>query len=357
MSNSVPQVAVFALGGTIAMTDAGTGAAPRVSAQELVAAVPGLGEVGVDLKVHQFRQVPGASLSYTDLLALAEEIAATQADGVVVTQGTDTIEETSWLLDLVHAGPVPVVVTGAMRNAGQAGSDGPANILAAVRVAASSRARDLGCVVVFGEQIHAARWVRKTHSTSPMAFTSHPGPIGAVAEDRVVIWNRPARLPHLTVPPAPLLEPAASAVVPAPAGRVVRTTVATLGLGDDGVVLEALGGVVDGLVVAGFGVGHAPASCVDALTGLAARMPVVLASRTGTGPVLSRTYGFPGSETDLLARGLIPAGWLDPVKARVLLHLLLTAGTDRDTLTTWFTDPTALAGTAPGPTVFGAPGA
>lgn len=320
--NGPARVAVFTLGGTIAMTrQDGGGATPRLSATDLLDAVPGLEDVETLLQVREFRRIPGASLTYADLLELAREIQALDVDGVVITQGTDTIEETSYLLDLVHAGPVPVVVTGAMRNASQAGADGPANILAAVRVAASPAARDLGCVVVFAEQIHAARWVRKTHSSSPTAFTSYPGPIGHVVEDRVTVWTRPERL---------------SPIPPALCTHAVRTAVATLGIGDDGVVLEALGSCVDGLVVAAFGVGHAPAACVAALTDLAARMPVVLASRTGSGAVHTNTYGFPGSESDLLGRGLLPAGTLDPVKARILLHLLLLSGCTRTEITSRF---------------------
>ncbi|MDQ1304302.1 MAG: L-asparaginase, partial [Actinomycetota bacterium] len=230
-----------------------------------------------------------------------------------VTQGTDTIEETSFVLDLLCPPEKPVVVTGAMRNASMAGADGPANILAAVRVAASEQARGVGTVVVFGEEIHAARWVRKTHSSSPMAFTSYPGPIGYVAEDRVTFWTRP-----VTHRPLPCEQ----------VGPNVRTALATLTLGDDGIALEALGSCLDGLVVAGFGAGHAPLACVETLTKLANAMPVVLASRTGAGPVLTSTYGFPGSESDLLSRGLLSAGTLDPVKARVLLHLLLLTGAD-----------------------------
>jgi L-asparaginase len=305
------RVAVLTLGGTIAMTSQGkAGATPQLSAADLLAAVPGLDDVPVDLEVHEFRRVPGASLSYGDLLDLAREIQTLDVDGVVVTQGTDTIEETAYLLHLVHEGQAPVVVTGAMRNASQAGADGPANILAAVRVAADPASRHLGGLVVFGEEIHAAEWVRKTHSSSPTAFTSYPGPIGYVAEDRVVISSRPRERYALPIP-----QPT----------RPARTAIATLTLGDDGAVLEALGSCVDGLVVAAFGVGHAPAACLEALTALATRRPVVLASRTGSGPVLRSTYGFPGSESDLLARGLISAGSLPPVKANVLLRLILSS--------------------------------
>jgi L-asparaginase len=323
-----PNVAVFALGGTIAMTPApGGGVAPALSAADLLAAVPGLSDVGAELRVTDFRRVPGASLTLDDLFALATAINSTLAQGcsgAVVTQGTDTIEEVAYVLDLLLTTDAPVVVTGAMRNPAMAGPDGPANILAAVRVADSPAARGLGCLVAFNDQIHAARWVRKTHSSSPAAFASPGhGPVGDVIEDRVHI---PVTLRHRS----PTISPDPS--------RMVRVGVATISLGDDGTLIEAMAEQADGLVVAAFGVGHVPASVVPVLGKLAERIPVVLASRTGAGPVHRGTYAFPGSERDLLARGLISAGYQDPLKARILLHLLLTAGADdtriRETFTT-----------------------
>ncbi|MET7550826.1 asparaginase [Streptomyces sp. NPDC005500] len=322
MTDNAPCVAVFSLGGTIAMTaQTGGGATPTLSADDLVAAVPGLAETGIAVEVHDFRRLPGASLSFSDLLDLAVAIETLPVDGVVITQGTDTIEETSYLLDLVTTSDMPIVVTGAMRNASLAGADGPANVLAAIRVAASTEARGTGTVVVFGEEIHAARWVRKTHATSPTAFTSYPGPLGYVAEDRVRIMTRPSDSPK---------------VDPRGATTPARTAIATVGLGDDGAILQAIGDQVDGLVIAAFGAGHVPMACVDALTDLAKRMPVVLATRTGSGPVLRQTYGFPGSESDLLARGLISASTLDPIKARILLQLLLMIASDKDQITEFF---------------------
>ncbi|MGV4985817.1 asparaginase [Streptomyces sp. NRAIS4] len=314
MAENVRRVAVISLGGTIAMTaHQDGGATPTLSADDLVAAVPGLTDTGIQVEVHDFRRLPGASLAFSDLLELAEEIDTLTVDGVVITQGTDTIEETSYLLDLVTTVDMPIVVTGAMRNASMAGADGPANVLAAIRVAASTEVRGTGCVVVFGEEIHAARWVRKTHATSPTAFTSYPGPIGYVAEDRVRILARPG---------------ASLRIDPRSAIGSARTAIFTVGLGDDGALLQALGDHVDGLVVAAFGAGHVPMACVDALTDLAKRMPVILATRTGSGPVLRKTYGFPGSESDLLTRGLISGSTLDPVKARILLQLLLMTRAD-----------------------------
>jgi L-asparaginase len=314
----IPRVAVFTLGGTIAMqATSGEGVAPALSASDLLAAVPGLDEAGVELRIQDVANKPGASLSFSDLFGLADAISAALGDGfagVVVIQGTDTIEETAYLLDLLVAADAPVVVTGAMRNPSLAGPDGPANILAAIRVAASGCARGLGCVVVMNDQVHAARWVAKAHTASPAAFISPGfGPLGHIAEGQVDI---PVRLRDRS----PLFSP-----VPR---RKVRVGLVTIALGDDNVLIDALAEHVEGLVVAAFGAGHVPADTVPSLAELAARMPVVLTSRTGAGRVHHRTYGFPGSETDLLARGLISAGYLAPLKARLLLHLLLATGAD-----------------------------
>jgi len=314
-----PRVAVFTLGGTIAMQGtSGRGVAPALSASDLLAAVPGLDAAGVELSLRDVANKPGASLTFGDLFGLADAIGTALGDGcagAVVTQGTDTIEETAYLLDLLVASDAPVVVTGAMRNPSLAGPDGPANILAAIRVAAAACARELGCVVVMNDQIHAARWVAKAHTASPAAFISPGfGPLGHIAEGEVHI---PLRLRDRS--------PLFSQV---PRGKV-RVGLVTIALGDDNVLIDALADHADGLVVAAFGAGHVPAGTVTSLAALAARMPVVLAARTGAGPVHHHTYGFPGSETDLLARGLISAGYLAPLKARLLLHLLIATGADR----------------------------
>lgn len=316
-----PRVSVLSLGGTIASTqdpgEAAAGVIPRLGASDLVAAVPQLAEVA-DIQATSFRQCASGDLVMSDLVALSVEVQA-QLDagsaGVVVTQGTDTIEETSFALDLLVRHPRPVVVTGAMRNPTLPGADGPANLLAAVQVAASASAVDLGCVVVMNDEIHAARFVRKTHTSSASTFVSTTaGPLGWVVEGRVRAPLQPAALPSIA----------------AVTGPVPPVALLTVTLGDDARVvdqLEALG--YAGVVVDALGGGHVPSGMVPSLERLASRMPVVLASRTGGGEVLQKTYGFPGSERDLIGRGLVASGSLDGRKARILLSLLLAGGADR----------------------------
>lgn len=198
-------------------------------------------------------------------------------------------------LDITIATDVPVVVTGAMRNPTLAGADGPANLLAAIAVAASTEVRGLGCAVVMSDEIHAARYVRKTHSTSTGAFSSpNTGPIGQVVEGR----------------PRFLAQPPARLVLPSASGAAPTVPLVTISLGDDLTLLRPPRDDIDGLVAA-FGVGHVPASVVQLLADHADRMPVVLASRTGAGAVHRASYGFGGSEQDLQQRGLINAGFRD----------------------------------------------
>lgn len=314
-------VALFTLGGTISMAGSAGGRDPgvvtRLRGADLAAAVPSLSELGCEVDIHDVEAVPSASLTFTqvlDLVASASKAVDDGASGVVITQGTDTLEETAFLIDLVWARPEPIVLTGAMRNPTLPGHDGPANLLAAVRVANSAAARDLGALVVFNDQIHAARWVRKQHSTSTSTFVSpNAGPLGSVVEGRVRILARPARA-------LPLDRPSAGQV------EATRVALHTVTLDDDGALLDGVASTHHGLVLAGFGVGHVSSRMAPRLESLAEQLPVVLTSRTGAGSVLRDTYRSVGSEADLQRRGLLNAGMLDPYKARVLLRLLLARG-------------------------------
>jgi L-asparaginase len=311
-------VALFTLGGTISMAGA-----RRLTGDDLTAAMPGLtgpSGLGHAVEIQDIEKVPSANLTAAKLLEVvdaASKAVAAGAVGVVVTQGTDTLEESAFLADLVWPHPQPLVFTGAMRNPTLAGPDGPANLLAALRVACSPAARDLGALVVFKEEIHAARWVRKTHSTSTATFVSpNTGPIGHVVEDQVRVLTRPLRLDGVqgSAEPAELAN--------------IQVALYTVTLDDDGLLLQGLADTHQGLVVAGYGVGHVPAALAPVLGELATRIPVVLTSRTGAGSIVRNTYDSPGSEIDLLRRGLIDGGFLDPYKARILLRLLLATDDD-----------------------------
>ena len=318
---TLPEVAVLSLGGTISstQTEGGSGVAPSLTGEALVEDVPEISEVA-KVSADSFRQVPGSELVLEDLVELAAEIEGridAGAVGVVVTQGTDTIEETSFVLDLLVDRDEPVVVTGAMRNPTLPGAEGPANLLASVRVAVSEAARSLGAVVVLNDEIHAARFVQKTHTSNPATFRSPlAGPVGYVFEDNVRIATRPVGRHHIDLPEETQDHPVA---------------LYTVGLGDDGRLLAQVGELgYEGLVVEAFGVGHVHSVMAEPLESLAGEMPVVLASRTGSGEVHRETYGFTGSESDLQERGLINAGMLDGPKARLFLSLMLRSGASRE---------------------------
>jgi L-asparaginase len=193
-----PKVHIIVLGGTITMVPQSTaGIAPSISGADLVAAVPALAAVAQITVATPFL-VPGASLSFEQMRTvdqLVDQGLEEGAHGVVVVQGTDTIDETVFLLDLAYRRSGPVVVTGAMRGANAPGADGNANLLAAVTVAACADARDLGVLVVLNDEIHAARFVSKQHKALPSSFASPGfGPVGHVIEGRARIAMRPARI-------------------------------------------------------------------------------------------------------------------------------------------------------------------
>jgi L-asparaginase len=317
-----PRVALLSVGGTIASASSptGSGVQPNLGADDLLQLIPGVADIA-EVEATTVAQLPSSDMMLATVLTLAREARDRLADGcagVVVTHGTDTIEETALALDLLVGGDAPVVVTGAMRNPTLAGADGPANLLASIAVATSRSARGLGCLVVLNDEIHSARFVRKSHTASPSAFVSTPvGPIGWLAESQPRIGLRVShRLPLLTVDAA---EPG------------TRVALVTVSQGDDPAQMEYVAkGGYDGLVVAALGGGHVPSSLLPVLGLLQEQMPVVFASRTGAGEVLTHTYGFAGSESDLVRSGLVSAGILPPSKARMLLMLMLAAGVDRD---------------------------
>jgi L-asparaginase len=309
-----PRLLVLSLGGTITMVPgAGGGIAPQLEAEDLVASAPGLADIAA-IEARSPHRLSGPSLTPGMLVEAAAEITAAFAagtDAALVIQGTDTLEESAFLLDLLVPGDAPVVLVGAMRGAAAPGADGPANLLAAAAVAVAPSARGLGALVVMNDEIHAARLVQKGHTALPSALVSPmAGPLGPVVEGRALILVRVPRLPVLP-----------------PGGAPAPVALLTAAIGDDGALIRAVPGLgYAGLVVAGMGGGHVPATVAQAVGEVAARIPVVLASRCESGPALTRTYGYAGGEIDLIARGAIPAGILSALKARLLLALALRNG-------------------------------
>ncbi len=272
-----------------------------------------------------YATVASSAMRLDDVVGLTRKLrgwadaAGSEAVGVVVTHGTDTLEEVAYGVDLLWDRDLPVVFTGAMRPGDATSPDGAANLLAALRTAAEPGAGTDGVLVVLDDRIHLASAVRKTHTSDLGTFASPTlGPVGYVVE------GRPRLVLRRRVRPVAL---------PTPAGTLADWPVAllTATLGDDGRLLAAVAATdVRGLVVEGLGGGHLPPDLAASptLADLVARGPVVLASRTGAGETLQGTYGFPGSEADLLARGLLPAGTLTGPRARVLVTLALAGGVD-----------------------------
>ena len=262
----------------------------------------------------------GSALHIEDIIKVSVEIKRLIGegyDGFIVIQGTDTLEETAFILHLLLPVEHPIIVYGAMRNPGLRGADGPANILASIQVAASDKCRGLGTLIVFNDEIHSAAYVRKVHPQSTQGFASVPGPLGFMAEGvpslRVLPVKRP--IPWIDIKTGMIQVP----IYPTPMSDDGRLLEKAEELGVKGLVVEALGG------------GHVPAELVDCLDRMAKKIPVILASRVGTGDMLTSTYsGYPGSETSLLGRGLISSGFLDARKARILLILLLMSGCSRE---------------------------
>lgn len=296
---------------------------PELGARALLDSVPQL-EALADVEGRTFTTIPSADMTLDEIVRLHYEIDAwaasvgERAGGVVVTHGTDTLEETAFALDLLTSRDLPVVVTGAMRNPTLPGSDGVANLLAAAATALAPHARGLGVLVVMNDEIHLAATARKSHTSSTNTFVSTPfGPIGYLAEGRPRIATRAAhrhRVPPLQVAPS-----------------TVPVALLSGAASDDGRLLAAVASSgFRGLVLEGVGGGHLPGAVASSshLARLIAAMPVVLASRTGAGELLHATYRFVGSEIDLAERGLISAGRLNGPKARVLLSLALAAGLD-----------------------------
>jgi L-asparaginase len=306
-------VRLLAAGGTISMK--GEHAVPTLDAAGLVAAIPELTRFPA-LEAENVLGLPGPQISLDQGLGLVRHAvtAASRGDGVVITTGTDTLEELAMLCAMTYDGEAPIVLTGANRPASAPGADGPANLLDAVAVAAAPGAAGLGAVVVFGGEILAATSARKVESTGPSAFASPvAGPLGRVVEGRIWLHARPLRWPALD--PGTI-----SHAVP----------IVSAALGEDGSLLRTAGQTASGVVIEAFGAGHVTPGMLHALRDVVARVPVVITVAPARGSMMHATYGFEGSERDVRSSGAVCTPFLAARAARIALLCCLGAGLDRD---------------------------
>lgn len=307
-----PRVLVLATGGTIGSAPGGK----AVSGRQLIGFIPELKTVA-RVSVETVAAKGSSELTFADWAALVARIrSAFAADpglaGIVVTHGTDTMEETAFLLDLVIDDPRPVVVTGSMRQSTVASADGPGNLLEAITVAAAPAARGRGTLVVMADEVHAAAAVTKTDTTQLSTFKSpNTGPVGLISSASGLRFLRPAGRSGRVHP----LPPATIAAFP-------RVDIVTSYLGgDDALLRAAVSAGAKGVVVAGFGSGTmTPAMdrAVDAVA--AAGVPVVFASRVLSGPVHDGSYG-----AEKRPAAFVRSGLLNPAKARVRLMVHLAS--------------------------------
>jgi L-asparaginase len=294
--------------------DAGA-VSPELDGAALVAAVPALGRLS-GLRVRSLLNRASAQLTGAEALGVAQAAIAeaAQGRGVVVTHGTDTLEEVAYLTDLLQGNDAPVVFTGAMRASSTPGADGPANLLDAAAVAASPWAAGLGTLVVFAGEIHAARAVRKVDSTGLNAFASpRLGSLGRVEEGR-------PRLQRIVERRRPIPTTRLDATVP----------IIPVGVGMDGMLVDAaVEAGADGLVVVGVGAGHVPPPFLEACRRAIGHIPIVATVRPERGAILHDTYAYEGSERDVRDAGIIAAGALTAAAARIKLLACLGAGYDR----------------------------
>lgn len=326
---TLPTVVVLSTGGTIASTHSVEegGFTSSLPGEQLVAAVPGLGEVA-SIEVQNVANV--GSTNMTPALWLDVSVRANAAleraevAGVLVTHGTDTMEETAYFLDLTVTSKKPVIMVGAMRAASEWDADGPRNLLNAARVAVSEEASGKGTFVVLNGEIHAAREVTKTHSLAVETFgTPEFGALGIVDADGVRFYRSPLR----------------RQTIPIPEGTALPTVdIIPNYAGSDGRLIRGLlkEGPVDGLVVDASGAGNIAGALFEAVKEAREQgIAVVVTSRTHSGRVLP-LYAGGGGGTTLRDMGCVFADNLSAQKARVLLIAALTRTQDPEELRAFF---------------------
>ena len=321
------RIRLLATGGTIASRVDETGAlVPAIEASELVAAVPELDELG-SVEVEHISQVSGWNVTPQIMQEVAHRARVSLSDdgvdGVVITHGTDTVEETIYLTDLLVGDATStggIAFACSMRAASELGADGPRNLLNAALVATDLSARGRGALLCVNDEIHAARWVTKTDTTNISTFRSPPaGPVGAVENGEPMFW--------LDTPTRP------------PCGGEIDPRVALIkaysGM-DDTVLRWVVDNGAHGVVLEGSGAGNVPGDLVPGIVyALEREVPVLVASRCWTGRTAA-IYGGPGGGVSLQELGVLQANDLSSPKARLALMAALADGYRGPELKEWF---------------------
>lgn len=328
-------IGILFTGGTIAMRrDARThSAVPALGSDDILALVPGLGAIAA-VEVEDVTCLPGPHVTPDRMWRLAERTAAwlerPDVDGVVITHGTDTLEETAYFLDVALISPKPVVLVGAMRTVSEASWDGPLNLLNAVRVAAAPGSRDRGVLVAMNEQILAAAEAEKVHTEAASSFQAREfGPLGVVdAGD--VLYTRTS--PHV----ATWRDPQAASSLRV-CGIDARVDLIKAVAGGDGRFIDcSLASGARGLVIEAMGRGNVPPAFQAGIgRAIAEGRAVVITSRCGAGSVRDR-YGYEGGGYELREMGAMFAGRLPGLKARMKLMIALGYSTALDDISEIF---------------------
>ncbi|RNG90640.1 asparaginase [Staphylococcus aureus] len=252
---------------------------------------------------------------------ILEAVSNKYYDGFVITHGTDTLEETAFLLDLILGIEQPVVITGAMRSSNEIGSDGLYNYISAIRVASDEKARHKGVMVVFNDEIHTARNVTKTHTSNTNTFQSpNHGPLGVLTKDRVQFHHMPYRQQALENVNDKLNVPLVKAYMGMP--------------GDIFSFYSREG--IDGMVIEALGQGNIPPSALDGIQQLVSlNVPIVLVSRSFNG-IVSPTYAYDGGGYQLAQQGFIFSNGLNGPKARLKLLVALSNNLDKAEIKSYF---------------------
>jgi len=308
------RIAVIFTGGTISMkVDPRLNAAiPALSSEEIMAMVTNI-EKFAEIEIINYGELPGPHMTPSKMIELSnivrETISRDDIAGVVVTHGTDTLEETAYLLDLTIKSEKPIIVTGAMRNSSELGYDGPSNLSGAICTAISSEARNKGVLVVMNNEVNAASEVTKTNTLSLDTFKSPEfGPLGIVDNDEVIFYRDIINHDHIET-------------------NKIESQVALLKCGS-GMNSDIINFCIDsgykGIVIEALGRGNIPFEMFDGITKcIEKNIPVIIVSRCPTGRVLD-TYGYPGGGKNLRNAGAIFGSNLPGQKARIKLMLALS---------------------------------